>query len=281
MFSVLVVSVEEGLGFFYEEELKDFGLDVLSVDNLEKAISILNDQQFDLILLYPALWDEQELKELLGKIKLLRSTGKNTKILAMGRYGDEDCSWFADAYIVASAGTEWLLTVCDLLGIDRQRFLDHYEAGVKLMSGRSVRVGRRHIKVFVCYAREDFEQAHLVYQRLNNKGYSPWMDKENIVGGQDWELEITRAIEQSNFFLACLSKHSVSKEGYVQKELKMGLEILDRQPPGNIYLIPVRLDDCVVPQRFKRLHWINLFELNGMEELLTAIEKGCRQRGML
>jgi len=80
--------------------------------------------------------------------------------------------------------------------------------------------------------------------------------------------------------LACLSKHSVSKEGYVQKELKMGLEILDKQPSGNIYLIPVRLDDCIVPQRFKKLHWVDLFESNGMEELLKAIDMGCKQRGM-
>ena len=163
--------------------------------------------------------------------------------------------------------------------MDRRRAWDYIESKSKLLTWWDSRVDRTKVQLFICYGREDFERAHEIYENLKNQGYTPWMDKENIVGGQDWELEITRAIEGSKFFLACLSRHSVSKEGYVQKELKEGLEILDRQPEGNIYLIPLRLDDCRVPQRFKRLHWIDLFEPNGTKELLKAIDMGCRQRG--
>lgn len=137
---------------------------------------------------------------------------------------------------------------------------------------------RSEIKVFISYSKGDVVLATQIYKRLKEEGYDPWMDEEKLVGGQDWEVEITKAIEESNFFLACLSSHSVNKEGYFQKELKIGMEILDRQPEGRIYLIPVRLEDCEVPIKLRKRHWVDFFKNNGMERLLRAIETGCKQR---
>jgi hypothetical protein len=137
---------------------------------------------------------------------------------------------------------------------------------------------KNEIKVFISYAKEDIALAYQIYDGLKDEGYDPWMDEEELVGGQDWEVEITKAIEESNFFLTCLSNHSVNKEGYFQKEMKIGMEILDRQPEGRIYLIPVRLEDCQVPMKFKKWHWVDFFKSNGMERLLRAIETGCKQR---
>jgi hypothetical protein len=158
--------------------------------------------------------------------------------------------------------------------------LDYYFDVGKDLVIETTEKPKKEVKIFICYGREDYLQADRIYRRLKFEKYIPWMDKKNIVGGQDWDLEITRIIEQeSDFFLACLSTHSVSKEGYVQKELKKGFEILDRQPEGKIYLIPVRLDECKVPQRLKKLHWVNLFEFQGMENLLRAIGEGYNQKG--
>lgn len=280
MHTVLLIFSQESLGSIYREELSDFGLLATAVDTGQEAISILDEENFDLIILADYSWHEQELKEILDRIEVLKRSEKSVKLLVMSyfsKYGEKDKFQFADAVAVLSTGPEWLLTVCDLLGIDKKRAWDYYERKSKLME--KGRANRMNVQLFICYGREDFKQAHGIYEKLMGEGYTPWMDKENIVGGQDWEVEITRAIEGSKFFLACLSKHSVNKEGYVQKELKKGLEILDRQPEGNIYLIPLRLDDCRVPQRFNRISWIDLFEPRGTEELLKAIEVGCRQRG--
>lgn len=120
--------------------------------------------------------------------------------------------------------------------------------------------------------------AKQISEALRDEGYDPWLDEEKLVGGQDWQMEITKAIEESNFFVACLSNHSVNKEGYFQKEMKIGMEILDRQPEGRIYLIPVRLEDCQVPTKLKKWQWVDVYERDGMEKLLKAIETGCRQR---
>lgn len=279
MHTVLLIFNQESRGHFYREELNDFGLFAVAVDTRKKAISILNERSFDLIILCPDIWDERELKGILNRIDLLKKSEKGVKLLIMSffsNYGQRDAYRVADA-VASSAGPEWLLAVCELLGIDKQRAYSHYESKGILRYGHG-NADRMNVQIFICYGREDFEQAHGLYEKLRGEGYTPWMDKENIVGGQDWELEITRAIEGSKFFLACLSRHSVNKEGYVQKELKKGLEILDRQPEGNIYLIPLRLDDCRVPQRFNRISWIDFFEPRGTEELLKAIEVGCKQR---
>jgi hypothetical protein len=80
--------------------------------------------------------------------------------------------------------------------------------------------------------------------------------------------------------LACLSKYSISKEGYVQKELKKGLEMWDRQPEGRVYLIPIRLDKCKVPKRFENIEYCNLFRPDGIKQLIRSIRVGCQERGI-
>jgi hypothetical protein len=144
----------------------------------------------------------------------------------------------------------------------------------------SVTQGKGAIEVFISYVTEDLDAAYRIYEGLRHEGYDPWIDKEKLVGGQDWDLEITKAIEKSNFFLACISSNSVNKEGYFQKELKRGMDVLEKQPEGRIYLIPVRLEKCEVPTKLKGVQWVDFYEVDGMERLLKSIETGCAQRGL-
>ncbi len=116
------------------------------------------------------------------------------------------------------------------------------------------------MQVFISYAREDEEAARRIYRDLIQLGAEPWLDKEAILPGQDWERAIKQAIRKSSFFIALISENSVGKRGYVQKELRAALEVLDEFPPDSIYVIPVRIDDSE-PQhdRLKKLHWVDLF----------------------
>ncbi len=125
--------------------------------------------------------------------------------------------------------------------------------------------------VFISYAHEDQTAALEIYNRLMNDGFSVWMDEKNLLPGENWEMRILQTIQSSNFFIACLSTHSVNKQGYVQKELKQALEVADLMPEGKIYLIPVRLDDCEVPFSLRKWQWVNSFEAQGLEKLLQAI----------
>lgn len=62
-------------------------------------------------------------------------------------------------------------------------------------------------KVFLCYAKEDKPQVEQLYQKLKDAGFSPWMDKVDLIGGEDWRPAIQKAIRESHFFVACVSKH--------------------------------------------------------------------------
>lgn len=87
-------------------------------------------------------------------------------------------------------------------------------------------------------------------------------------------MEISKIISSCSFFIALLSINSVNKTGYVQKELKKALEFLDCQPPGKVYLIPVRLDD-VEPrhEEITKLHYVDMFSSwdNGMQKVKQSI----------
>jgi len=273
----MILGKEESLTYLYQEELNDvLGIDSVSFDDLDKAFSRLSTEKFDLFLFDLDLWgSEQEHKEAITKINLAYP---NMPILVISMHGDK--ASYGDYFVLKGDMPSLILKVCKILQMDIQMVLDYYFDVGKDLVIETIEKPKKEVKIFICYAREDFGQADRIYRRLKFEKYIPWMDKKNIVGGQDWDLEITRMIEEeSNFFLACLSNNSVSKEGYVQKELKKGFEILDRQPEGRIYLIPVRLDECKVPQRLKKLHWVNLFEFQGMENLLRAIGEGCKQKG--
>ncbi len=58
----------------------------------------------------------------------------------------------------------------------------------------------------------------------------------------------------------------------------MALDILDEQPEGAIYLIPVRLEECPVPERLSKRQWVDLFAPEGFEGLVKAIQAEITRR---
>jgi hypothetical protein len=114
-------------------------------------------------------------------------------------------------------------------------------------------------KIFISYAREDYEIAKRLYDYLKSHGQEPWLDQENLIPGQKWEGAIQSAIRESHFFIALLSPNSIEKRGYVQKELREGLDMLDKIPDSQIFLIPVRIGDCEPKhERLRELQWVDL-----------------------
>jgi hypothetical protein len=128
------------------------------------------------------------------------------------------------------------------------------------------------LRVFLCHASGDKPAVRDLYQRLSQEKFiQPWLDEEELLPGQDWDTEIRKAVRVSDLVLVCLSPQSITKAGYVQKEIKFALDIADEQPEGTIFIIPTRLELCDVPERLQRWHWANLFETRGYERLLRAL----------
>jgi TIR domain-containing protein/stringent starvation protein B len=128
--------------------------------------------------------------------------------------------------------------------------------------------------VFLSYAREDFETAERLYMDLRRAEIDVWMDKKSLLPGQNWEHEIRKAIRAADHFLALISTTSVQKRGFVQREMRTALDVLDEVPTGQIYLIPVRIDDVDPPDfKVQALNRVDLFPSyrKGFERLVAAI----------
>lgn len=109
---------------------------------------------------------------------------------------------------------------------------------------------KRRLRVFLCHASQDKPIVRDLYQRLLAEGWiEPWLDEEGLLPGQDWNLEIEKAVEASDAVIVCVSSTSVAKEGYVQKELRRVLNIALEKLEGAIFVMPIRLDDCALPRQ--------------------------------
>jgi hypothetical protein len=134
-------------------------------------------------------------------------------------------------------------------------------------------------RIFLCHASEDKAQVREVYHRLQAiDGFEPWLDEEDLLPGQDWDYEIKQVLKTSDFILIFLSRISVAKRGYVQREMKLALDAWQELPEEMIHTIPVRLDDCDVPDLFRCYYWANLFDPNGFDRIVRAIRAELAKR---
>ncbi len=139
---------------------------------------------------------------------------------------------------------------------------------------RGFRFEPRPPRVFLAYVREDLETAERLYDALADAGFSPWIDVRKLLPGQNWPRAIECAIETSDFFVACFSNHSADKWGGFQAEIRYALDCARRIPLEEIFIIPVRLDNCRVPRSIQReLQYIDLFpDWNfGLRRLLAVL----------
>src|SRR5882757_1898857 len=105
--------------------------------------------------------------------------------------------------------------------------------------------------VFVSYVREDSGQVDWLCQVLEAAGIPVWRDTEKLWPGEDWRAVIRRAIrEDALAFLACFSHQSVGQtRTYQNEEIVLAISEMRLRPPDRPWLIPVRFDDCQIPDR--------------------------------
>jgi len=113
-----------------------------------------------------------------------------------------------------------------------------------------------HDKVFISYAKEDYKFANELYDFLKENGFKPWLDKKELLPGQDWNHTIRKALREANYIILLLSNISVQKRGYVQREFKTALDFVDEKLEDDIYLIPLKINDCQAPEKLSKFQWI-------------------------
>ncbi len=118
----------------------------------------------------------------------------------------------------------------------------------------------RKLRVFLCHSSQDKPIVREIYQRLSSEGWiDPWLDEEKLLPGQNWDMEIEKAVEAADVVIVCISSNSASKEGYIQRELKFVLDIALEKPEGTIFIVPLKLDDCELPRRLRSWQYVNYF----------------------
>lgn len=139
-------------------------------------------------------------------------------------------------------------------------------------------------RVFIAYVEEDLAYAKKLYSAFQANGFRPWLDKKRLMPGQNWPRAIETAIQTSDFFVPCFSRRATTKRGSFHSELRYALFCAAKVPLDEIFLIPLRLDDCIVPPRIsKQIQYLDLFPdwntgVDSLIEIMKAQDESRRRK---
>ncbi len=138
---------------------------------------------------------------------------------------------------------------------------------------------KRPLKVFLCHAHADRDAVRALYTHRTKDGVDAWLDKAKLLPGQDWELEIKKAVREADVVVVCLSKQ-FNQTGFRQKEVRLALDTAMEKPEGEIFIIPARLEECDNLESLRKWHWVDLFENGGYEKLMRALQRRANTIGI-
>jgi WD40 repeat protein len=113
------------------------------------------------------------------------------------------------------------------------------------------RRGKVEGHVFISYAREDSPRVDQLQRTLQDAGIPVWRDTDDLWPGEDWRAKIRQAItDNALVFIVCFSRASLTRgKSYQNEELTLAIEQLRLRRPDDLWLIPVRFDECDIPDR--------------------------------
>jgi hypothetical protein len=103
--------------------------------------------------------------------------------------------------------------------------------------------------VFISYVREDSAAVDGLQAILESAGIPVWRDTDSLWPGEDWRARIRDAIKHGTLvFIACFSSRSAARQrSHQNEELLLAIDQLRVRRPDVPWLVPVRFDDCAVP----------------------------------
>ncbi len=146
-------------------------------------------------------------------------------------------------------------------------------------SEEEVKMSPKELNVFLCHSSSDKPVARKIYSQLKEiRNVKPWFDEVDILPGEDWEPAIKRAVRNSQVVIICMSKSSVRKEGFVQKEIRLAIDVALEKPENTIFIIPLKLEECDVPDRLSSFQWVKYPE--GWEKLVLSLKRRAKDFGI-
>ena len=107
------------------------------------------------------------------------------------------------------------------------------------------------LKVFISYSRRDEEFAQELLAGLELAGFDPYLDKNDIAAGEDWEARLGRLIEAADTVVFVISPDSVASER-CSWEVERTVDLKKRLLP----IVWRGVEEAHVPPHLKQLNYI-------------------------
>src|SRR5262245_27202531 len=134
-------------------------------------------------------------------------------------------------------------------------------------------VAGEKLKVFISYSRKDSaEFADELVAGLEYGGFAPFLDRHDIVAGEDWEARLGGLIEQSDTVVFVVSPEAVKSERCVW-EVDRTIELSKRLLP--VIFKPVPEHD--IPTKLSRLQFVRFDTGRGITRPLAELAEALRQ----
>jgi TolB-like protein/Flp pilus assembly protein TadD len=118
--------------------------------------------------------------------------------------------------------------------------------------------------VFLSYASQDAEAARRICEALRAGGIEVWFDRSELRGGDGWDRQIRKQIQNCALFIPIISATTQKRvQGYFRREWKLGVERTHDMSERAAFLVPVTIDDTSdadadVPEAFRAFQWTRL-----------------------
>lgn len=169
--------------------------------------------------------------------------------------------------------------VLNLFLPNREHIKDSQETVLSELGG--AKLINDSLKVFLCHSSSDKLTVKKLFSQLKaENGIDPWLDEEKLLPGENWDFEIRKAVKESHVVIVMLSNGSINKEGYIQKEIRFALDIANEKPEGTIFIVPVKIEKCDVPDSLSHWQWLNYYEEGAYEKLLRSLKKRAQNLGI-
>lgn len=148
-----------------------------------------------------------------------------------------------------------------------------YAAVVSVYISRMRERRLRQRRIFIIYGNRDRDKAFEIVKHLRELGYNPWFDVDEIAPGQKWAQAVMKGIEESSVALLLVSENLKAGDGFVAKEIEAAMSAMRSRDETFSPVIPIRLDDTPVPEQVRDIHWVDIRNKEGYEQL----EKGLKR----
>jgi hypothetical protein len=113
-----------------------------------------------------------------------------------------------------------------------------------------------------------------IYTHLKNGKLNPWIDKEGIRSGDEWNKLLEDTIEDIDYFIIVQSEAMANKtRGYVNKEIKLAIRLSDQVRSGFNYIFPVKIDDSEPLAELEKYQTRDLTDMGNIKTLIKDIRR--------